>query len=256
MLYPLQLFYLTMADLDSNINPLPRAAGKFFAGIHIGIRAADKNARDKAEVELLPTDVRLQINNYREQIKSNEQLIQKNTPRLPENSITIQTFKRRIEVANRKINQLLTDNKFEEKYANTRNEKRTARKRKREQTSVQVPLETGLLEESEQPSNVEMPLETNLGEASEPSSVQLPSDAEVREASEEADAAMAAADKLLEEPENELQTAPAIAQAIPPTETASTNANKLAKVLIDTLLSAAQSSVSIPSNSPLKTEDV
>jgi hypothetical protein len=74
MLYPLQLLYLTMANLDSNItpipNPLPEAAGKFFAGINAGIRAADKNALAAAEKQL-PPNIQNSIKKHRDLIEEN-----------------------------------------------------------------------------------------------------------------------------------------------------------------------------------------
>ena len=238
MLYPLQLLYLTMANLDSNINPIsnpfPEAAGKFFAGINAGIRAAEKNALTAAEKRLPP--------NVQDSIKKHRDLIEENRKTIQNNPTKSNILKRQNAITQQRIDKILSKNGFRDIYDNLQNEKRIEREKSRKRRR-------------------------------EPDSVPVPSDADLLEASKEADAAIAAADELLEEPENELPppppteavTAPSAAQAEemlppppppPPTEKATTDANKLAKVLVDSLMSAAQSSIKIPPSPTLPTEEV
>ena len=280
MLYPLQLLYLTMANLDSNTTPklksLPEAAGKFFAGINAGIREAEKKARDEADVNLSDSD-KQKIANLRKTIETNTNKIT-NIEKLADNIIKkrnkeyyIKTYKLehdtniklladQLKEANQTINNVL-----QEKYAKLQNDRRTvreeARKRRREPDSLPE-------------------LENDLKRAeNENAFVQAAQTAEDDQAAllQGSDEVTREAKRILEEPEledavepkteNELPTiteyvpAPATAQAeeilpAPPTEKATTDANKLAKVLVDSLLSATQSSIKMPPAPPLPTEEV
>jgi hypothetical protein len=241
MLYPLQLLYLTMANLNVNINsipiPLPEAAGKYFAGINARMPAAEKKVRIEAE-NRLPPDVQVSIKNYRDLIETNERTIQANLTKPKARALLNQQNT----IAQKGIDTLLSKYSFIKHYADIQQEKRSARAEARKRQR-------------------------------EPDSLQVPSDKDMMKASEEADVAIAAADEVLEEPENEVPTtelvtvpvtaqaqeimppsppittesvtAPATAPAqeiMPPptTETDSANANKLAKALVDSLLFAAQ----------------
>jgi hypothetical protein len=243
-----------MANLNLNINPitnpLPEAAGKFFAGINARIRVAEKKAIIEAEKRLPPK--------VQDSIKDHRDIIEENRKTIEANPTKSNILKRQNGIIQKRIDNLLSKNGFRNIYDNLQNEKRIEREKSRKRRR-------------------------------EPDSIQVPSDADVNEASKEADEAIAAADELLEEPENELpppttttesvpapasaqspeimppipptitESVPATAEAIlpiPPTETTSANANKLAKVLVDSLMTAAQSSIKMPPVPPLPIDDV
>jgi hypothetical protein len=220
-----------MANLDSNINPIPKtlpeAAGKFFAGINAGIWEAEKNALIEAEKRLPP--------NVQESIKKHRDLIEENRKTIQANPTKSNILKRQNAITQQRIDKILSKNGFRDAYVNLKNEKRIER-------------------------------EVSRKRRREPDNVEVPSDADVFEASKAADEAIAGADELLKEPENELSTttesvtAPPTAQAqeilpAPPTEIASANANKLAKALLDSLMSAAQSSIKLPPAPPTEAEE-
>ena len=232
-----------MANLNPNINPipnpLPEAAGKYFAVINARMPAAEKKVRIEAE-KRLPPDVQDSIKNYRDLIEKNERTIQANPTKPNARAL----LKQQNTIAQKGIDTLLSKYGFIKHYADIQQEKRSARAEKRKRLR-------------------------------EPDTLQVPSDTDMMKASEEADAAIAAADELLEEPANEVLpitesitapvtpqapeimppsppittasvTATATEQAQPPTETASANANKLAKILVDSLLFASQASTEPP----------
>ena len=229
-----------MANRDSNINPnpnpLPEASGKYFADINAKIRKADKNARKAAEVKLVNKDDKNSIDALRQLIDAH--LIQINVvkERFGINSIPVQSYMKQINAAETEINQLLTKNNFENKYVEFRNKKRIDRQ-------AQAAREAQEAREAREAQELQLDI-ANSDANSEPSSLNVPSAEETARANKEAAAILAASDKLIEElDEEETRTAQAAAQA---QKNAIADANKLAKVLVDSLMSAAQMPIAPP----------
>ena len=190
MLYPLQLLYLTMANLDYNINPipttLPEAAGKFFDDINARMREAKKKARDEA---IAGTDVKSKIDALQNKIVNNNKLIDQYRNKITDNKITDNTrdkyngFINKSTVQNNRlkatIDQVLTENeaKINKKYAELQNEKRIEREGARELRRQFA----------------------NSDANREPPSVQVPSAEDIVNANKEADAIIADTDKMIKE---------------------------------------------------------